>query len=363
MIHKSSIARNGYIDLLRLYFTMAVVVAHMNSLFFMDSGMSLPFRNGHISVEFFFIVSGFLMASSCEKYQVRSETGRISFLFLRHKIQSLYPVWFLAQMMMLLLYFEKHAFSVAELWKTLPGFMMSTQLGFVESHVIPFSWYIPCMLLCMAILFPLCYRFNGFSYCVAPVIAVFCAVFLFQRYGNMAGKHQEWLMFVYPAFFRGMCGLSLGCISFQLSKSMKKLTGQLSRLGVSAISLLELMIWSIPIIILTGSIPSYLHLPFILCCTLGIAITFSNLTWSSKIIHGSFFSWIGRVSYALYLAQFLSKELTPRLIDSTNTGWFIAVYLLIDVAGGICLYYMAKLLSFIVKTIRIKSSHLFIKQA
>ena len=356
--------RNGTIDLLRLYFTIAVVMAHMISLFFQENSMRMPLRNGHISVEFFFVVSGYLMSTACNKKRSESgqSTGYATYLFFRHKMQTLYPIWLLACFISLLLYFTNHRFSIAEIWKTLPAFLMISNLGFLDAHNIPWGWYIPTMLLAMAILFPLGYRFRStFFYWMAPLIALFTAVFLFQRNGKIMALQEEWLILIYPQTIRALCGLCLGCCAWTIKERLNTWDGKLTIMGTTILSLFELALWSVPIFGLLGIVSAYMHLPFMLCFMAGTALAFSNLTWQGKIIRGSFFSWIGRISYAIYLAQFLSKELTPRWVDPTNTGLFIATYLVVSVGGGIALYYLAKTLSFLCKNIMIRAKSLLVR--
>lgn len=357
--------RNGTIDLLRFYFTIAVVMAHIYTLFLREAGFLTPMRNGHISVELFFILSGFLMTSSCMKASKQGTgTGPATFSFLRHKYQTLYPAWFLAWLVFMVFYFIRTPFRIAELWKSVPSILMISNLGFLETHNVAFGWYIPTMLLGMAILYPLCYRFKKtFLYCMAPLIALFSAVFLFQRNGKILANQEEWLIVTWPHTIRALCGLCLGCCAWTVTDSLKKWTGKLTVAGITLLSCAELLCWAVPVVGLWNGVPTYMHLPYMLCFTLGTAIAFSDLTWQSRIIRGSFFSWLGRISYGVYLAQILGKELTPLFVETSSPRRFIAVYLLIAVAGGIALYYLAQLLTFLCRTIRVKTKPWFLKQS
>ena len=307
MKHTSAVtgkSRNGAIDVLRFYFTIAVVIAHMIPLFFNDTEINLPFRNGHLSVEFFFIVSGFLMAASCIKaYSQKEITGIATFHFLRHKIQALYSVWIVSWFISILFFFTNHSFNLSEIWRSLPAILMIQNLGFKDAHNVPWGWYIPTMILGMAILFPLCYRFRKtFTYLMAPLIALFCAVFLFQKNGKILALQDEWLIIIYPQEIRALCGLCLGCSAWTVAEKLKELDGKITVAGTVFFSLLELLCWAVPVISLLNAVPNYMQLPFMLCCMAGTALAFSNLTWQSRVIRGPFFGWIGRISYAIYLA-------------------------------------------------------------
>ena len=97
--------KNAVIEFMRFLFASAVVVFH-SQLDLWKKGKVLGtlaghklilFRNGYIGVEFFFIVSGFLMARSVYRlinketqYTLGEETG----IFIWKKMKALFPYYF-----------------------------------------------------------------------------------------------------------------------------------------------------------------------------------------------------------------------------------------------------------------------------
>lgn len=86
--------RNGEIDFWKFVFSIMVVQFHSSNL---TKIKTTPFVGAAIAVEFFFLVSGYLMAASISRYQ-ESEivVGRDSRNFMLHKIRGLCPEIFIA---------------------------------------------------------------------------------------------------------------------------------------------------------------------------------------------------------------------------------------------------------------------------
>ena len=92
--------RNGKIEFLRFVFCLIVMIFHGKNV--MDDGEIRIMFSGRLGVEFFFLVSGYLMAVSLAKIHsqntpvcVATETGH----FLLKKLKSLYPMVVIAFVM------------------------------------------------------------------------------------------------------------------------------------------------------------------------------------------------------------------------------------------------------------------------
>ncbi len=349
--------RNGAVDLLRFLFTLFVVMAHMDSSLY--KGEWMPFANGHISVELFFALSGFLMAAKVmspktPEYE-KGSLGGAWWEFFRHKFVSLYPVWFVAQCAFLV----GVAFQGKFRWDLVPraasGFLMMTGLGLQDTSVIPFSWYVPAMMITSALLFPLLYRFRkGFTMMIAPLIAVFCLLHLYRTYGKVVviegnGDNGDWIPILgYPKIVRALCGLCLGCCAQALSQWMKeRFSGRLTKAGRIVFTVVELLLWAFPIILIYKGVPVYMQLPMLLAYNLGLAFSFADLGWTGTVLSGSFFNWLGRYSYAAYLAQFIPNKYLKLYCDPADKPLFVALYLAADLVFALAFMYAAELLRFL----------------
>ncbi len=89
--------RNGEIDFLRFLFA-SIILLHHSSLVLCDE--IWLFLGGSLAVEFFFLVSGYLLMASVVKANQKTKPSTMlgtetSDLLLR-KIQSIIPEWFIA---------------------------------------------------------------------------------------------------------------------------------------------------------------------------------------------------------------------------------------------------------------------------
>ena len=86
--------RNGEIDLLRFIFSSMIVIHHYNASFNFNI-----LENGYIAVEFFFLLSGYLMAQSAYKITSKkdklesSEIADSTWSFIIKKVKAFYPYY------------------------------------------------------------------------------------------------------------------------------------------------------------------------------------------------------------------------------------------------------------------------------
>ena len=85
--------RSGNLDLLKFIFSLMIVLFHGKNLTTTDSYI---FPGGNIAVEFFFVVSGVLMARAASTYEMQDNLGKDTFVFMKHKISGLMPNYYIA---------------------------------------------------------------------------------------------------------------------------------------------------------------------------------------------------------------------------------------------------------------------------
>lgn len=129
--------RNGKIEFLRFIFCMSVLLFHFNQfimdkLSFSNEGKLTFFSHGAIAVEFFFFVSGYLMAKSifkridtpCNSRELSKDY--VSFIY--HKYMSVFPqnaVAFVITCVVFLLYeFNKKSSVFLYIFSAIPNFLM-----------------------------------------------------------------------------------------------------------------------------------------------------------------------------------------------------------------------------------------------
>ena len=86
---KIIVNRNVYIEINRIIFTFFIILMHGEYLI-RDIASERVFRGGYIGVEFFFVVSGYFLARSIEKGEIKTKQ------YLQSRLKRLYPHYILS---------------------------------------------------------------------------------------------------------------------------------------------------------------------------------------------------------------------------------------------------------------------------
>lgn len=139
--------RNWKIELLRFFFAISIVVCHFYNLL-PATGNILPGVHANLGVEFFFIVSGYLLAK-----KIMTSEDEISIPeLLKRKLLSFYGIWVIAVALMIALYII-----FAEKCEYVNFFSdLFLLYGFGFSGVnMPHGWFLSSMMIVTALLAPL----------------------------------------------------------------------------------------------------------------------------------------------------------------------------------------------------------------
>ena len=217
--------RNGAIDFWKITMCLIVVIFHSKNITTNDDSFLI---GGSIGVEFFFIVSGYLMAKSAEKrYDNQLNTGKDSINFIFGKIKNLFPEILIAYIIGFFVEHLNENFTnkelikdfISSIWELL--FLNDSGLmGFRANAVV---WYISSMLISMLILYPLLRKYkNTFLMIMAPLITIFIYGIMYQNLQSLRAPHY-WNGFVYKGLLRALAAISLGCICYLLVRFIKNI--------------------------------------------------------------------------------------------------------------------------------------------
>lgn len=278
-----------------------------------------PAFHGYMAVEFFFIVSGYLMMKTIAKTETVPTSQPLekeTWTFLKRKFTSVFPEVAIAFLLSLLLCVCCLRHPVPELLRwSFHGFWNDCLL-LRSTAVVPWegfngvTWYISSMLLCMALLYPVFRRFRS-----APFIAMASLLLLGLLYRETVQFHSPhtWMGLCYKANLRALCGISLGAFAYGAARHMgskqwtrparflamilKNLIGafllcyMLLRHSIAADGAITLLIWAY------------------------VVIVFSGVSPDSTLFSHAVFRLLGRLSLPLFLSHVyltrVGKELFP----------------------------------------------------
>ena len=365
-ISSSSSGRNGSVELLRFLFTSVTILFHINlDLWDQDKVAAVAggvpvafFHHGNLGVEFFFLVTGFLMAKSVWKDTCLSKgsvttpspchdsaRGRENKLFprhdsarnigqglslrensasddlrllpgrtlrfLSHKIDALFPYYLPACLLTpLVRLLTGRKLDTVYFLRRIPSLFFLQRLG-LGRPIIGCTWYLSSMLIALAIAYPLCRLFyRAYTHVIGPVLcAVILCVLVF--YTGSLGDIEEWFLFTYKTNFRAFAEISMGAAGFELSRLLSgKKYSRLTRVLLSAAAIFSLALSLCYICSFAANVWS---LPVFCLLFIVVVVSFSGEGALSRagIFSHPAFQYLGSISLPMYVTQTLMRMYVP----------------------------------------------------
>ena len=304
--------RNGEIDILRFVFSVIIVIHHFCSTFNYSF-----FESGYIGVEFFFLVSGYLMARTTNNISSQkdslsfSQIADSSWSFIVKKIKSFYSYYICAIVIQILIRniivnHEGPISLIGHFLKSIPTFTL-TFMGLNNNSEIGFhlggSWYLSAMIIAMLILFPLLLKnFNFSTKLVFPLLSIFILGYLYTTDYSIA-NWQGWSGICFNGVLRALGELALGASIFVLSNLMKNKYHNIFnehktiKLGLTIV---KYMCFIVVISFAFGILSNFTSdLHALLFCAIGIFLSFSGITYT--IPESKLSNYLGKLSLPIYI--------------------------------------------------------------
>lgn len=242
--------KNAVIELLRFVFASCIIFFHVSrfdlhfantTLFTIGPWNVNFFRLGNLSVEFFFVVSGYLMASSVYRKITSGQKSEISIgeeacAFLFKKVRAIYPCYALAfSYIAVVMLIRDH--DLGGILRSLPSLLFLQRTGISEESFVSLAWYVSSMLIAMALIYPLLKKYYyTFTTLIAPLGGLLLIGILIKMTGNLLGT-LDWFGFTYKCNLRALAEIALGTSCFEVARRIRQVrlgTGTRVFLSVSA---------------------------------------------------------------------------------------------------------------------------------
>ena len=318
---KNTNTRNGLIDLQRFVFALMIVFLHMKNY----GETILP--NGNIAVEFFFILSGYLIASKADKYKGNG-LWNDNIRFTLKKILGIFPFLLISVLFGSLLYtvlFSSSGRFLNDFLLASVDFLSVQMFGFRGIVVSGVSWYLSVLFLCSFVLFPVLVKHRDvFVKYLAPVIVLFLYGYIAKIDGSLHVNGQ-WYGFVYSGMIRGIAAISLGTITYEVRRKIDSMeVGKLGKVGICA-SPIVIIVLAFVYARSSCEYDTYGFM-FIPLMALLVATSFSKNNVLASSLGGRVSSFLGKFSLSIYLCHYYIASLLPALID-INGRMTILIYL------------------------------------
>lgn len=344
--------KNAAIDLLKFLFALMIVLFH--------GGKNLPeqagyFINGLLGVEFFFIVSGYLMAVSARRYADPHSSGvtiwHSTRQFVAHKIARLSPDVFIAWFVSFAVLAAAKRYSLTTIViKFLSGIfelLLLKRAGFTGLIANGTTWYLSAMLLAMAVLFPLLVaKRDFFLVWFAPLASVFLYGFMSSAWSNGLASSAGWTGFATKGMLRALGGICLGVTCYTAAQRLSSL--RLRGFARLLATLLAVCCYLFVALYAFGHRNSSFDFVLVLLLACGVTVTFSGIDYSALLSASApvqrVCGFLGEFSMDL----FLSHGYWSNQLDVFLPGWtgsrLLLVYLAVSFTNALLLMLVSRFL-------------------
>ncbi len=327
--------RIGEMEFWRFIFSIIIVFHHSRRLVGNENAL---FFNGAYAVEFFFILSGYLLMQSIDR--LKNSTGSIgkdTFLFIKKKYLSLCPDLFISWILGAGVTIGALGYSLKEAGKFLAGGIWELGLlhmgGLNPQGLNSAVWYLSSMLIAMALLYPLLRKYkNGGRLVIAPLATVLIFGYLFAEFGSLRVPFG-WTGFTFRGNLRAVADLCLGVVCYQLTQRFATLP--LNTFTKSLLTATKYGCFGWLIFYMYGKQNNTMDFFLLLIIMLAILLTFSRQTLGQELFNNKFVTFLGKFSLPLYLSHYWwVKVLKLWLPGSMGAIEKTAVYLAVALATG-----------------------------
>ena len=291
---------NYFIDFLRFIFSLCILFYH--SWVFSGTYGNGILNNGYLAVDFYFIVTGYLMINSIYNHKKKKVSVlKESFNFIYKKIKKLFPSLLVSFLVGIVFVYGKSIIFQPKLLlsnKFLPELFQLGIFGY-ELSINSSWWYISAMLFVMALLYPFAIKYNEY-YCkyIAPLIIVLTLGIVNMCKINI-NNPVEISFFLRNGFYKALIFIPLGNISYNITNLLKRKKFQKNK--IIFLSILEIILYIVLVLNMHYLVIDTFTYAILLM--LNICLTFSNVTFATKIFKHTFWKKLGDYGFYIFLCN------------------------------------------------------------
>ena len=358
--------RIGELDLLRFVFMIMVVLHHFEETKFSPFG---------ISVEFFFTLSGLLMARHAEKWSRSVEGGGKdlslvadeTWLFMKGKIRAFYKYYLCAfafQVIVrsVIVNCMPAKTIIMRLFRSIPTLSLSffAISGTSVGNYIQATWFLSAMLVAMFVLYPILLRNYRFGVkIIFPILTLFLLGYEYSV-NETIGVWNKWAGLTYFGILRAISEIAFGATLYYISTEItgnERLMEHFKRpINRILLTLCRVICYGVPLLYAhkTGfglKFAESFDLHALLFLGIGILLTFSDLGWT--ISDCKFTRYLGRISVPIYIFHKLLRATWLEALGvNVVTMEYAWIMVGVCVVASIVLMYLTDFLAWCIRKLR-----------
>ncbi|MCD8085464.1 MAG: acyltransferase [Clostridiales bacterium] len=354
--------RNGKIELMRFVFCLCIIVMHVGRDIWGKEKVIFDhfsvMNRAACGVEFFFLVSGYLMARSiyrkreAEALTVGQEGGAALtsrpramadevLRFLWHKVRGILPYHFVfsaAVAVEICVFWPEDALN--RILTRIPGLLYLQMFGFTIGSFVQVEWYISSMLIAMAILYPICKRYyTDFTHLYGPLAAFTVLGYLYVSHGKLSAPEMI-TGITLQGNWRALAELTLGMCSFEVCRWMQGRTFTRRQRGL--LSLAEGVGYGGALLYACSTLSAKFEIAILLLLWTAVTISFSQkgLLGESRLFQNPVCLWLGAVSLPVYLCQNPVRHWFNNCCEGLRGRDRFLLTVAAVLLAGVCAYYI-----------------------
>lgn len=226
--------------------------------------------------------------------------------------------------------------------------MSGMKWGFVVNGI---AWYLSAMFIGMVIIYPIVRKTRKDILIIyAPLAAIFMLTYLSKKYGNL-NVVSDAQAYIHPGLIRAAAELLLGVCSYIISKHIYELKP--GRICCNFLSLIEIASYSLVILLCCVKKDGQDDFILLMFLFIGITITFSGCSATSRKIIIAKSNVLGKISMLLFLNQRCYLYLVPEL-QLTGYAKNLAVFICFVLISSLVTYFAGNMLKQTFANIRSK---------
>lgn len=298
------LSRNAELDFWK-FLAIIIIVIHHSYMVLEDK--KVFFVQGSLFVEFFFIVSGYLMAlSASKKPSAKTENlGSETASFVFKKIKTILPYYIFGSVATLAANIAYRGF--AYIFE--PGKLLRVPFTvlFLETSGIPAynitgaNWYLSAMFLSMLVLYPMLRKWNDlFIKVIAPVVSIMLYGYMLRHDGFLEGW-SIWYGYACKGILRAIAGISLGTVVFSASKWLE--TKEIEKGTSTVLSVLSTGSMLFSVFLLCRGFNKKSEAIIVLLFFVSATVIASRKANINAIFQNRFCVYLGKLSMAVFLTH------------------------------------------------------------
>lgn len=344
----------------RIVFTILIMVMHFNNMYSKVYENPRVTSGWHIAVEFFFIVSGFLLIKGVDS---KNNVAQTSMQYVITRYKKLYPEYLFALLVSwVIVSYVTHRGLKLSLLVLLDNWEELFLLQCIGLNRFPFlsnvTWYISVMIIAGFILHFLITKYRKvYVNFLLPISTVIIYSYLARKNGGL----DYWIytdnLWLNDAVFRGLMDMNIGVAVYLVHRQTEKI--KWTNVSRYIFLLIETVCYGFVIIMAIRHGGEY---DFVLLTVMSLAVLLSFMNgFCSKISNNKVIRYINELTYAMYLNHNLWNGFILPKFWSTNEwhlSWVILYIVFVFLYSAITHWFVAKIVHIMSCVIR----KVFIKQ-